>query len=178
LATADVTRRRRLLAAGGALALVALVAVLLWPVGVLTGGDDGGDDGGGDQAAATGTPTELGQVVLRPPAGAPSGPTGRAIIWGQGPDRAVQLVARKLEPSTKEFAYQVWVYNDRGDAKSLGAQVTDKNGNFQGAGVLPEDFEDFKYIDLSREPIGEDGGHSGKSVLRGTIPELSASDGN
>src|SRR5918996_3858243 len=38
--TDPAAKRRRLLAAGGALAALVLVAVLLWPIGVLTGDDD------------------------------------------------------------------------------------------------------------------------------------------
>ncbi len=45
----SAVKRRRLIA-GGAVALVALLAVLVWPIGLLTGDDD--DGGGNDQAAA------------------------------------------------------------------------------------------------------------------------------
>ncbi len=154
---AEILRRRRGLAAAGALVAVALVAILLWPVGLLTGDDNDGD-GGSDQAvapAATGTPA------------------GAAVVLGQGKQRAVQVQATGLVPSTKQFAYQFWLYDSKGNARSLGAQVTDKNGTLQAVGSLPAGFEKYRYFDLSQEPIGGPKGHSGQSVLRGRIPPLS-----
>ena len=156
---AEILRRRRGLAAAGALAAVALVALLLWPVGLLTGDDDG-DGGGSDQAAA--------------PATAGSGtPAGAAVVLGQGKQRAVQVQATGLPPSTQQFAYQFWLYDSKGNARSLGAQVTDKDGTLQAVGNLPDGFEKYRYFDLSQEPIGGPKGHSGQSVLRGRIPPLS-----
>jgi hypothetical protein len=69
-------------------------------------------------------------------------------------------------------AYEVWLYNSPSEAKSLGAQVTDSQGSYQGAGPLPEDFENYRFIDVSREPINDDGKHSGESVLRGRFGQL------
>ncbi len=158
LAAADILRRRRGVAAAGAGLLVAiLVAVLLWPIGLLTGGDD--NNGGSDQAATT--------------AAAGSGtPAGAAVVLGQGTQRAVQVQATGLVPSTQQFAYQFWLYDSQGNAKSLGAQVTDKNGTLQAVGTLPAGFEKYRYFDLSREPISGPKGHSGQSVLRGRMPPL------
>ncbi len=155
LAGVDVTKRRRLLAAGGALALVALVAVLLWPIGVLTG-----DDGDDSSSSASTTPAASGN------------PAGAAVILGQGDQRAVQVQATGLEPSTRKFAYQFWLYDDKGNAKSLGAQVTDKKGSLGAIGTLPDGFEKYRYFDLSRESLGGDAGHSGDSVLRGPMPKI------
>jgi hypothetical protein len=162
LAGVDVTKRRRLFAAGGALALVALVAVLLWPIGVLTGDDGDGGGSGADTTAAAST----------------GNPAGAAVILGQGDQRAVQVQATGLEPSTRDFAYQFWLYDSQGKAKSLGAQVTDKNGTLTAIGVLPKGFEKYRYFDLSREPLKGDAGHSGQSVLRGAMPKLAQVNGN
>jgi len=153
LAGVDVTKRRRMFALGGALAVVALVAVLLWPIGVLTGDDD-------EPATAATTPAATGN------------PAGAAVILGQGSQRAVQVQATGLVPSTRTFAYQFWLYDDQGKAKSLGAQVTDKNGNLTAIGNLPAGFEKYRYFDLSREPLKGDAGHSGQSVLRGAMPRI------
>ncbi len=159
LAATDVLRRRRGVAAGAAALLaVILVAVLLWPIGLLTG-DDGNGDGSGQSAAA--------------PASAGSGaPAGAAVVLGQGTQRAVQVQATGLPPSTQQFAYQFWLYDSKNNAKSLGAQVTDKNGTLQAVGTLPAGFEKYRYFDLSKEPIGGPKGHSGVSVLRGRMPPL------
>lgn len=149
-------RRRRLLGAG-ALGLVALVAVLLWPIGLLTGDDDQG--GGSTQAAG------------RQPASSGS-PAGIAVVAQQGGRRQVVVQAANLPPSTRREAYEVWLYNSPQDAKSIGAQVTDKRGAYQGAGPLPDDYARFRFIDVSREPIDQNRAHSGQSVLRGRLGTL------
>jgi hypothetical protein len=152
-------RRRRMLAGAGALAVVLLVAVLLWPVGVLTGSDDN-DKGGGGQASAVSQPAGKGV------------PAGVAIIAERGGKRQVIVQAASLPPNKNREAYEVWLYNSPKDAKSLGAQVTDSRGTFQGAGPLPSDYAHFQFVDVSREPIDQNRAHSGDSVLRGKIGKL------
>jgi hypothetical protein len=66
----------------------------------------------------------------------------------------------------------VWLYNGQGDARSLGGQVTDAQGQYQAIGALPADFGDYRSIDVSREPLDDRTDHSGDSVLRGRIPKL------
>jgi Anti-sigma-K factor rskA/Sigma-70, region 4 len=165
-ATAD-QRRRRLMVLGGALAALLLVAVLLWPIGVLTGGED--EPGSGDQAAAdTGAQGGAGGGEQ-----AQSGePAGIAIIAQQGDQKSVLVRASNLAPSGDREAYEVWLYNGQGDAKSLGGQVTDAQGQYQAIGALPADFGDYRSIDVSREPLDDRTDHSGDSVLRGRIPKL------
>jgi hypothetical protein len=158
----DVMRRRRGLALGGALAVVVLVAVLLWPVGLLTGDDDGSSGSTPANASNTG----------------PKRPAGVVVVLGQGKQRAVQVQASGLVPSTQQFAYQFWLYDSRGRARSLGAQVANQNGVLQAVGTLPADFEKYRYFDLSREPIGGPKAHSGQSVLRAAMPRLAKVQGN
>jgi Anti-sigma-K factor rskA len=99
-------------------------------------------------------------------------PAGIAIVADQNGERRVVVQAAGLEPSKQREAYEVWLYNSPSDAKSLGAQVTDSRGTYQGAGPLPSDFERYQFIDVSREPINDDGRHSGQSVLRGKVGKL------
>ena len=80
----------------------------------------------------------------------------------------------RLPNNGRNEAYQVWLYNSDEDAVSLGAQVADQQGNFQGAGPLPDNFEDYQFIDVSREPIRGPEAHSGDSVLRGALADLAA----
>jgi hypothetical protein len=158
---AAAPRRRRLLAGAAALALVILAAVLLWPVGVLTGGRD--DDGGTAGGAVTNASSQ--QTATR-------GPAGIAIVADRNGKRQLIVQAAGLQPSGQNQAYEVWLYNSRTDAKSIGAQVTDQNGNYQGAGPLPADYAKYRYIDVSREPVNKDPSHSGDSVLRGRVTKL------
>lgn len=147
-----VRRRRRLAILAGLAALVAL-AVLVWPVGVLTGDDDEGTPSAGSSRPAA------------------NGPAGIAVVAAQRGRRQV-IVQATLTPNRQREAYEVWLYNSQGDAKSLGAQVTDSRGTYQGAGPLPTDYAKYRFVDVSREPIDQNRGHSGQSVLRGRIPKL------
>jgi hypothetical protein len=146
-----------MLAAGGAGLLLLLVAVLLWPIGVLTGSSS--DSKGSKSSAASQTSQQTSRTI------------GLAVIAQRDNQRQV-VVQATLPPNRPRTAYEVWLYNTRTDAKSLGAQVTNAQGAYQGAGPLPSDYARFKYIDISREPIDQNRGHSGDSVLRGKIPKL------
>jgi hypothetical protein len=157
------TRLRRILAAAGALALI-LVVVLLWPIGLLTGDDDKGS-----QASSGGDTQQAGDEQ-----GAISTQTqGTAIIAEQQGKTQVVVSATGLEPSTDRTAYQVWLYNSEEDRKSLGASVTDQQGNLQSVGELPADYQSYKFIDMTSVNVtgqGENQGFErGPSVLRGLL---------
>ncbi len=164
-AAADVVRRRRMIG-GGALAVLLLFIVLVWPVGVLTGDDDNG----GDSNNAADQEVKLdGQLVLKPIGGAQG--AGIAVIAQRGDEKQLIVQARLTANKNRE-AYEVWLYNSPSDAKSLGAQVTDKDGNFQGAGPLPDDYKKYKFIDISKEKVDTNRKHSATSVLRGAVADI------
>jgi hypothetical protein len=161
-------KRRRLLAAGAALAALVLLAVLIWPVGVLTGGDD--NEPAAQQAAGS-EGQNASQNARNTATGAPA---GIAIVVEDKGKKQLLVQAARLDPSKEREAYEVWLYNSRSEAKSLGGQVTDQQGNYQAIGPLPADFESYRFIDVSREPLDQQRGHSGDSVLRGKMPKLRA----
>jgi hypothetical protein len=168
-AAGDPVVRRRLLAGAGALLLVLLI-VLVWPVGLLTGGDD---DGGSSSASSTQTSQSTGaqnQATSDQPAGI-------AIVVQRNGKKQLLVQAANLAPSGQSEGYYVWLYNSPSDAKSLGGQVTDRQGNYQALGSFPADYKKYKFIDISRQQIGQDPNveHSGNSVLRGPMPTLRAS---
>jgi Anti-sigma-K factor rskA/Sigma-70, region 4 len=163
-ARAAVRRRRLIGGLAAALLLVALI-VLVWPVGVLTK-----DDEEPARRASSNQPKLVGQTVLRPTDGNKQG-GGVAVVAERGNQRQL-IVQAQLPPSARRTAYEVWLYNSDGNAQSIGAQVTDKQGRYQGAGPLPADFDKFKYIDISREPIDRNAKHSGQSILRGATAPL------
>jgi hypothetical protein len=154
--------RRWLLAGLGGLVLVLLV-VLVWPVGVLTGGDDSNDGGSNANANAnanTSSPTN-------------NKTQGAAVIAQQNGKTQILVQATGLEPSTQTSAYQVWLYDSPSKRKSLGATATDTSGNLQVVGTLPADYKDWKYIDVTSVTITGSGNSrnvkNGPSVLRGTL---------
>jgi hypothetical protein len=160
----DPVMRRRLLAGAGILVAI-LLLVLVWPVGLLTGDDEPSTASsepaqtGGQQTAANGQPA------------------GIAIVVQRGDKKQLLVQAANLAPSGQSEGYYVWLYNSPDDAMSLGGQVTDQQGNYQAIGAFPADYQKYKYIDVTRQRIGQDPNvkHSGESVLRGTMPTIKES---
>ena len=167
---AAAIRRRRLIGAG-VLGLAALIVVLaLADVGPLFSDDEPEKASKGENAAQ---PRIVGQLVLRPQGNQGRNTAGIAVIAERGGQR--QLIVQAQLPASKDReAYEVWLYNSKNDARSLGAQVTDQQGTFQGAGPLPENFERYRFIDVSREKVDQERGHSGNSILRGRIDQIQA----
>jgi hypothetical protein len=168
--------RRRRIAGLGALLVVVLVAVLVWPIGLLTGSNDNSKNA----SKTTGKSAQariLGQLVLRPVGHTKSKNAGVAVIAERGGRRQL-IVQAQLTPTKAKQAYEVWLYNSQTDAKSMGAQVTDQNGTFQGAGQLPADFTKYRYIDVSLERVDQNRAHSAISVLRGRLDQLQAPQTN
>jgi hypothetical protein len=162
----DPVMRRRLLAGAGVLLLVLLI-VLVWPVGLLTGDDDSSS---ADQPSAA----SAGQNRQTAGNGQPA---GIAIVVQRGDKKQLLVQAANLSPSGQSEGYYVWLYNSPDDAKSLGGQVTDQQGNYQALGNFPTDYQKYKYIDITRQQIGQNPNvqHSGDSVLRGPMPKLKKS---
>jgi anti-sigma-K factor RskA len=112
----------------------------------------------------------VGQLELAPTARG-SRNQGLALVAQRGDDRSL-IVQARLRPTTEDQAYEVWLYNTDEDAVSLGAQVTDKDGNYQGAGRLPAPLDRYQYIDVSLERLDRNTAHSGNSVLRGETAKI------
>jgi hypothetical protein len=170
------TMDRRWLMAGAAALIVILLAVVIWPVGALTGGDDDKNSAAKSSASSdNGTQTTGGQSTTAQN----TGPAGIAIVVERSGKRQLLVQAARLTPSGQSQGYYVWLYNSPSDAKSLGGQVTDQNGNYQAIGPLPADYKNYKYIDISRQQIASGGAvkHSGDSVLRGKMPVLKQPSG-
>jgi hypothetical protein len=156
-AGAAPVKRRRLLAAAGVFAALVLAAILVWPVGVLTGGDDGGDE---SQAAGTSGGAQE---------GASAQTRGQAIIAQQTGRPQIIVTATGLPPSTQRSAYQVWLYNSEQDRRSIGAQVTDAQGNLQAGGPLPTGYQQYRFIDVTEAAVNGNKFRTGRSVLRGAL---------
>ena len=113
----------------------------------------------------------IGQLLLEPIEGGSDQNQGIAVVAQRGKDRSL-IVQARLRRTGERQAYEVWLYNSDRDAVSLGAQVTDENGNYQGAGRLPAPLERYKFIDVSLEKLDRNTAHSGNSVLRGEVANL------
>jgi hypothetical protein len=153
-------------------ALVLLFGVLVWPIGLLTGDDDKTSSASSDNQASA-------QSGNQNQAAATNAPAGIAIVVDQGGKKQLLVQAARLAPSGQNEGYYVWLYNSPDDARSLGGQVTDQQGNYQAIGPFPADYAKYKYIDVTRQPVGKNPNvkHSGQSVLRGSIPKLRNAQG-
>ena len=161
----EATKRRRIMAAAGTIALLA-IGILVWPGGVLIGGDDG--EGG----AASGSNGSESQAAGGQAATIPGQRQGQAIIAEQGGKTQIIVTATGLEPSTPRTAYQVWLYNSKQDRKSLGATVTDQQGSLQSGTQLPADYRKYSFIDVTSVSVQGSNRQSfqtGPSVLRGLL---------
>lgn len=108
-------------------------------------------------------------IELRPVTDAAAGDYGQVTVRRrQGPD-TLTVEAFLSRPSGPGEAFEIWLYNSPDDLRSLGAQVSDESGDFAGRAKLPPDWRDYRYIDISREPVDDNGEHSGESVLRGGL---------
>ena len=165
--SAAAAGRRRLLAAAAGVLVLILVAVLLWPVGVLTGGDDEPSE------ASAGSQNQPQQGQGGDGAPIPTGTQGQAIIARQEGATQILVTATGLEPSTQNTAYQVYLANSEDDRRSLGATVTDEQGRLQAGAPLPRNFEDYEFIDLAAVTVQGRGQNQrfeeGATVLRGIL---------
>jgi sigma-70-like protein/anti-sigma-K factor RskA len=161
---AAAVRRRRLVTAGG-VAILILLALLVWPIGLLTGGDDDEPSQASSGSQQAGGAQDGGPIPTRT--------QGQAVIARQQGKTQILVTAAGLEPSTQNTAYQVWLYNSDRDRRSLGATVTDQQGNLQAGAELPANFQDYKFIDLTQVTVAGQGQNQrfeeGPSVLRGLL---------
>jgi hypothetical protein len=99
-----------------------------------------------------------------------------AVVVDRNGKKQLLVQAAKLAPSGQNEGYYVWLYNSPDDAKSLGGQVTDEQGNYQAIGAFPRDYAKYKFIDVTKQAIGSGTNvkHSGQSVLRGPMPKVQA----
>ena len=140
-------RRRTQLVAGSA----AVVALLIVLIVVATGGGDGGgeceplDTSAAQQAgipttdltpvgaAADSDCAPTGQVTLVPlSARDKKKPNSQAQVAGF----ALQTNAAHLEPTENGDVYVLWLYGPDDQARPLGQETVDKEGNLNGAGAL------------------------------------------
>lgn len=159
-------RRAAVLAVAGLVA-VAAVAVLLWPVGVLTGGDSDDGSGGSGSGAQANSASSTGREDSTERQGSAT------IARQKGKKTKIYIQIEGLEQSTNRSGYAVWLYNSASDRRSLGAAATDEDGNLQVAGNLPAGYRKYRYIDVTSVDVTGQGNSQqyeyGPSLLRGRL---------
>jgi hypothetical protein len=111
----------------------------------------------------TTTPPTGPGVTMDPLPGMPD--RGTATVTVDGDQITVELKGMP-EPNG---VYELWLYTTLIGAHPLG---TADSGNATISARLPDDAEDFRYLDLSRESGPNDQVHSGISVRRAPVAEL------
>ena len=71
-----------------------------------------------------------------------------------------------LAPSGPDEVYELWLLNTPADLRSLGTFTVPESGTASVSVPLPVPPEQFAVVDVSRETLGGDPSHSGRSVLR------------
>jgi hypothetical protein len=108
--------------------------------------------------------TSVATTALDPLGGATA--RGRAAVLSDGPARSVQVDVSGLTPTAGY--YEVWLLDK--SAKRLVALGT-LDSSDQGIFTIPGDVSltEFPVVDVSLEPADGNPGHSGDSIVRGTL---------
>jgi hypothetical protein len=167
---AGAARAQRPRRRSGLVVLVVLAGALIGAVlgFVLIGSSD--DDG---KSAASSAPATSSAPAPKPRAlqplveGFPG--QGTAVIEGTGANRRIKVTLRNLPP--REEAYSVWLYNTIGDARLLDSAV---GSSLDVDKPLPADADRYRFVDVSREPIDGNPNHSGASLLRIPLADLTS----
>jgi hypothetical protein len=164
--------RRRIL---GGLGAVVLIALLIFGATQIFGGGDDNTKKATSTASTSKTNSaanqnQQGNVVAQAvlsPVGKSFKGTGAALVYQSG-NQALVVVRAKLPPSSGKKKYVLWLYDGGKQFAGLAGDVTDKQGNFQGAAPLPSNWQNFRFFDLTYQATGKGVGH-GTSVMRGPI---------
>jgi hypothetical protein len=160
--------RRRILAGLGA-ALV--LALLIFGATKLFGGDDAKKSSTASKTPTTGAtgPGQsqvTAQAVLAPIGGTKG--TGAALVYASG-NQVLMVMRAKLPPTTAKNKYVLWLYNSEKQLVPLAADVTDKQGNFQGAAALPANWKNYRFVDVTLQPTSGKAVRHQNSVMRGPL---------
>jgi hypothetical protein len=134
--TLPAERRRLVLIAGGALAIV---AVVLTAIAVFGGGSDSGTAASAGESAAETAALQSGKVtqaVLAPADG--SDASGRAVFGRVGKEEvALQVLAENLEPTDKGESYTVWLYRSPKLTLRVGSVAVGDSGGLAARFPIP-----------------------------------------
>jgi Anti-sigma-K factor rskA len=169
-ARAALMRRR----VGGGLAAVVVIALLVFGGIKIFGGGSSHKSPSSKASTTTGaaaSQNQRGQVVAQAvlaPIGKSFKGTGAALVYQSG-NQALAVVRAKLPPSSGNKKYVLWLFDSDKQLVPLAADVTDKQGNFQGAAALPGNWASYRFVDLTYQATsGKKVGH-GQSVMRGPL---------
>ena len=153
--------------------LVVLVVLAIVMIGI-------GDESEGEPATAGRDPARpaqapasqarvLAQAALEPLNEDQAGQLGGVAFAAEQKGSRQLVVQAQLRPTSRNQAYETWLYNTREDVISLGGSFPDEQGRYVGRQALPEAWRKYRFIDVSLEDVGGSPEHSGDSVVRGEL---------
>jgi hypothetical protein len=160
-------RRRQII--GGVIGLVVLAGLIFGATQIFGGGSDKKKSSSTSTSASSTTAQGQGQVVALAQLaaiGKANKDQGVAIVYQQG-NQSLLVIRAKVTPSAGNKKYVIWLYNNEKQLAPVAADVTDKNGNFQGAQPLPQGWENYKFLDVTLQSTSGKNVKHGTSVLRG-----------
>ena len=149
-------RRRRWLLAGAAAPIVLLLVVLVWPSASSPAATTTARRFRSSHAAAA--------QPAAPTTAVPARRGGRARPLAEQRAVAAQVQASRAPAQHPPVSYQFWLYNNKNNASSLGAQVTDAARPLQVAiGILPAGLPELPLLrPVAASPSAADRAHSGQ----------------
>lgn len=151
-------RRARRLVLRPAIAVAASLALV--GAGVAGGVVAAGGGGDGDKGTAS-SPIALSAVDAADP-----GARGKATVVRDG-ESAIRLSLDGLAPNGRGDAYEAWLMDGPERLVSLGSFRVGPSGSATVTLPVPAAPGRYRFVDVSRERLDGDPGHSGTSVLRG-----------
>jgi hypothetical protein len=159
---AQAPRRRRqrgwLSAGAGLVAAAGLAAAFL--AGSFTHPLTGG---------SSSTASPVARVVLKPVPG--TGSSGLAVADMLGTGGHMRLSVRQLPRLRPGTYYELWLMTSPTDLVSVASFRVGPSGSGKLNLVLPDDPAHYRYLDISVQRVGGGQAISGRSVLRGAIPD-------
>jgi Sigma-70, region 4 len=182
------SRRQSQIAVGIGAGALLIIVVVLAVSGVFGSSDDDGDGGGGATATATTAANEDLTIVNLGPLGGDSSAQGQAVFARVEDQPVLQINLTGLQQAGKGETYILWLYNSDAVAFPLARDQANQQGNLTGAAAVPQEIvpllPQFGCIDVSLASSRETAAalqqaaqgqtlprHSGRSVLRGEIPD-------
>lgn len=163
-ARAALLRRRIITALAGA---TVLALIIFGAVGIFGGSDKKKTSAPTTPASSQGKGQVVAQSVLTP-VGKGNNGQGVAIVYQSG-NQFLLVLRAKLPPVSSTEKYVIWLYNNEQQLAPVAADVTDKQGNFQGAQTLPQGWQNYRFVDVTRQATTGKAVRHGTSVLRGAL---------
>jgi hypothetical protein len=147
-------------------ALAGIAGLLLVAMGAAAGLIlDGDAADAGDEAGAAGEPRLISRLDLRPVDGAAA---AAAAILVEADGEPVMFVSGKVPPTEADERYTVRLMHNPENAEPV-VSVDAPRGRLKVEASLPEDYENYRYLDVSLESDEAGAGAAHKSILRASF---------